>query len=259
MTWPTADKLRDLSRDEWIAKIVVLTDQVQHLTEAVQQWQAEIERLKPPPTWSRNSSPPPSRDWKAATPPGQPPGKKKRGAQPGHAKTERALVEDPDQVIEVRVRKCGGCGADLQAVAPARVMRRQVTELPIRKPVVIETQPHEVGCPACQRRQRGELPPGLEAERWLGPRLEAWVTYLHPVHPVGFDRLQTIRQDVFGVALSTGGEVAVLERAGVAAEPEATAIGEQVRASAVIQSDATSRRVNGRTHWAGVFVSPTGS
>lgn len=254
MTLPTPDKLRDLSRDELIAAILLLMERVSQL-------EAEVTVLKQKPpagASSRNSSQPPSRDWKADIPTGQRPRKKKRGAQPGHAKAERSLVEKPDQVIEARVTTCVGCGADLQAVTPERVVRRQVTELPILKPVVIETQQHEVCCPACQLRQRGELSAGPEAKRWLGPRLEALVTYLHQVHHVGFERLQTVLQDVFGVPLSTGGEVAVVERAGVAVESEAAAIGDQVRQSAVIRSDETSSRVNGRNYWEWVFVSQAG-
>jgi len=265
MPLPTPDQLRDLSRDELIAVILVLMEQVRQLTETVEQLtdtvaqlRAENEQLKHPPTSSRNSSQPPARDWKADNPTGQQARRKRRGAQPGHAKAERALVEKPDQVIEARVLTCTGCGADLQAVTPERVLRRQVTELPILKPVVIETRQHEVCCPVCELRQRGALPSGLEAGRWCGPRLEALVTYLHQVHHVGFERLQTVLLDVFGIALSLGGEVAVVERAGVAAEPEAAAIGEQVRASAVIQSDETSCRVNGHNHWEWVFVSLAG-
>lgn len=253
MTLPTPEKLRDLSRDELIAMILLLMERVNQL-------EAEVAALKQkPPTSSRNSSQPPSRDWKgdAPTGPRQRP-KKKQGAQPGHPKAERPLVENPDQVIEARVSTCAGCGADLQALTPERVVRRQITELPMLKPVVIETQQHEVCCPACQLRQRGELPAGLEAERWWGPRLEALVTYLHQVHHVGFERLQAVLLEVFGVPLSTGGEVAVVERAGLAAEPEAAAIGDQVRASAVIRSDETSSRVNGRNHWEWVFVSEAG-
>src|SRR3990172_13205533 len=130
MTLPTPEKLRDLSRDELTALILLLTEQVQQLTETVQQLQAEIERLKHPPTSSRNSSQPPSRDWKGDAPTGpRPRPKKKQGAQPGHPKAERALVENPDRVIEARVSTRAGYGADLQAVTPERVVRRQVTEL----------------------------------------------------------------------------------------------------------------------------------
>ena len=52
--------------------------------------------------------------------------------------------------------------------------------------------------------------------RWCGLRLEALVTYLHQVHHVGFERLQTVLLDVFGITLSLGGEVAMVERAGAA-------------------------------------------
>src|SRR5258707_12236304 len=69
MTLPTPDELRDLSRDELIAVILVLMEQVRQLPETVEQLQAENERLKPPPTSSHNSSQPPSRDWKADTRP----------------------------------------------------------------------------------------------------------------------------------------------------------------------------------------------
>src|SRR5450755_3298554 len=119
MSLPTVEQLHGLSREELLVllgqqaeQIARLTEQVRQLTEMVQQLQAEIERLKHPPTSSRNSSQPPSRDWKADSPPGQRPGKKKRGAQLGHAKAERSLVEQPDQVIEARVTTCAGCGAD---------------------------------------------------------------------------------------------------------------------------------------------------
>jgi len=266
MSLPTVEQLHGLPREELIAllgqqaeHIARLTEEIQQLAETVACLQAEVERLKHPPTSSRNSSQPPSRDWKGDAPSGSKrPRPKKPGAQAGHAKAERPLVENPDQVIEARVTTCAGCGADLQALVPERVVRRQVTELPVLKPVVIETQQYEVCCPACQLRQRGALPPGLEAERWWGPRLEALVTYLHQVHHVGFERLQTVLLDLFGVSLSTGGEVAIVERAGVAAGPEAAAVGEQVRQSAVIRSDETSGRVNGHNHWEWVFVSQAG-
>jgi transposase len=126
------------------------------------------------------------------------------------------------------------------------------------KPLILETQQDEVCCPHCQLRQKAELPAGLEAERFLGPRLEALVTYFHQVHHLGFQRLQQMLKDVLGVTLCTGSAVGVLERAGTAAEPEAKTIGERVRASTVIGSDESSCRVHGRNHWEWVFVSLAG-
>jgi transposase len=173
-------------------------------------------------------------------------------------KAERPLVEKPDKVIDVPVSVCTHCGTDLSAVAPQRTLRRQVTELPEIKPVVIETRQDEVVCPCCQQLQRGTLPEGLEATRQFGPRLEGLVTYFHHEHHMGFERTQTVLQDVLGLPLSEGGAVAIIERAGEAARPEAEAIGDQVRQSQVIGSDETSARVNGRNWWEWVFQSLAG-
>lgn len=170
----------------------------------------------------------------------------------------RPLVDHPDRVIESPVTTCTGCGADLHAVLPQRILRRQLTELPEIKPVVLETRQHEVICPGCGQLQHGILPEGLEATRQFGPRLEALVTYFHHEHHLGFARLQTVLADVLGISLSEGGAVAILERAGTAAQPEAAAIGARVRQSPVIGSDETSARVNGRNWWEWVFVSLAG-
>ena len=244
---PSVDTLRvsDLSREELIALI-------QRLFEEVRRLEAEVERLKQPPPTSHNSSQPPARDWKADRPKRQ--RRKKVGAKPGHAKAERPLVDQPEKVIEVWVETCAACGTGLLDQAPERVIRRQVTELPEIKPMVIETRQYAVRCPGCQRLQQGPLPEGLEASRRFGPRLEALVTYFHHEHHLGFERLCGVMRDVFGTSLSEGGAVAMVERAGEAAQPEAEAIGERVRQSAVIASDETSARVHGQNHWEWVFI-----
>lgn len=245
---PTADELNQLSQAELIALVV-------QLIERVRQLEAEVEALKKPPTNSRNSSQPPSRDWKGNRPTGS---GKKRGAQPGHVKAERPLVDQPTTVVHVPVTVCDHCGADLQHTPPTRTIRRQIVELPEIQAVILETQQDEVVCPDCQQVQTGVLPEGLEAIRQFGPRLEAWVTYLHHVQHVSFQRVQGILQDLLTLDLSGGGAVAILERAGAAAQPEAEAIGEAVRHGPVIGSDETSARVNGRNWWEWVFESQAG-
>lgn len=242
---PTADDLNQLSREELVTLVLLLVEEVQAL-------RAEVERLQGPPPTSRNSSQPPSRDWKANRPAKTGKG---RGAKPGHAVMTRPLVDTPDRLIEVAPDTCAQCGTDLQGLTPVRTIRRQITELPEIKPVVIETQQHEVECPGCHTLQRGELPAALATPRQFGPRLEALVTYLHHEHHISFERVQILAQAVLGLDLSEGGAVAILERAGTAAQPVADNIGDQVRHSAVIGSDETSARVHGRNHWEWVFVS----
>ena len=99
-----------------------------------------------------------------------------------------------------------------------------------------------------------EIAEGLEAGRYFGPRLEAIVTNLHHEHHVGYKRLCQMCDEMFGLTLSAGGAVSIVERAGQAAIAEAEAIGEQVRQSKVIGSDETSARVHGQNWWQWVFV-----
>ena len=164
------------------------------------------------------------------------------------------MVDNPNKVIEVYVDNCENCHFNLLDQVPERVTRRQITELPEVKPVVIETRQYEVLCPCCGKLQRGKLPEGLEAGRYFGPRLEAVVTDLHHEHHVGFKRLLKICEELFGLTLSAGGAVSIVERAGQAAQAEAEAIGERVRQSKVIGSDETSARVHGKNWWQWVLV-----
>ena len=100
MTLPTIEQLNQLTREELIALLVRLMVEYEAL-------RAEVDRLKQPASSSRNSSQPPSRDWKANR--GADKKRKKRGAQAGHVKAERALVDTPERVIEVKPVVCAEC------------------------------------------------------------------------------------------------------------------------------------------------------
>lgn len=241
-------QIEELSREELIALLYELMNRVHELEEKL--------RLKKAQTTSKNSSQPPSRDFKSE--------KKKRkrnrrkGAKFGHEKLERALVDNPSKVFYGLVGNCQKCQINLLDQVPVQVIRRQITELPEIKPVVIETQQYEVICPCCGERQRGKLPEGLEAGRYFGPRLEATVTILHHEHHVGFERLVGLCREIFNLSLSEGGAVSIIKRAGQAVAGEAEQIGEQVRQSKVIGSDETHARVHGDNWWQWVFVSEMG-
>ncbi len=235
----------ELTREELIVLVNELTNRVRELEEKL--------RLKRTPTTSKNSSQPPSRDFKSD--------KKKRkrnrkkGAKNGHEKQERALVENPDKVFYALVDNCQSCHVNLLDQVPVQIIRRQISELPEIKPVVIETQQYEVLCPCCGEVQRGKLPEGLEAWRYFGPRLEATVTMLHHEHHVGFERLVGLCSEIFNLPLSEGGAVSIVKRAGKAVLGEAEKIGEKVRHGKVVGSDETHARVHGINWWQWVFVS----
>jgi transposase len=229
---------------------------VQRLEAENQQLKAELAKAPPPPPTSHNSSQPPARDVKRNLATNRK--RKKHGPPFGHARQTRAWEAEPDRIIEGRVESCGYCQADLRGIEPRVVLRHQLTEVPPITPVVIETRQAEVVCPDCQRITRGELPAGLDGGRSFGPRLAATIVYLKHEQHLSYERVTQLCQDLFGVAISEGGASALVQRAGVAAQPVATEIGTQVVQSAVIGSDETSARVAGRTWWQWVFRSAVG-
>ncbi len=255
----TTEQLDKLTREELLEllkQLLPLVAEVERLRQRVEELEAENERLKNRSANSRNSSQPPSRDQKVNRPPKKK--RKKRGPPFGHQKFSRPLVDNPDRVIQLPATECEHCLADLSGVRPEDFERRQITELPTAKPIVIETRRHHTTCPHCLTLNRAILPEGLEAERCFGPNLEATVIFYKQTQHLSIERSVETMRDLHGVDLSEGAVASIIERAGKKAQPLAEAIKEQVIAGQVIRSDETSARVKAKNWWQWVFISENG-
>ena len=233
MTLPTTEQIAQLTHAELVALVTELIMAVQRLEAENQQLKAELAKAPPPPSREvkRNLA-----GQRAC---------KKHGPPFGHARQTRAWVGEPDRIIEAPVERWGHCQADLRGVEPRAVLRHPLTELPPITPVVMETRQAEVVCPECQQITRGALPAGLDSGRSVGPWLAATVVYLNHEQHLSYERVTQLCQALFGVAVREGGASAFMPRAGVAAQPGAPTIGEQVAQRAVIGSDETSGRADG--------------
>ena len=255
----TPEQIDLLPTEELRPLLKALLAEFESLRQRVAHLEAENERLKQQLTGStnsRNSSQPPSRDQKPDQPPNKP--KKKHGPRFGHQKFSRPLVDKPDRVVQVPVTECEHCHEDLSQVEPEDFTRRQITELPEVRPLVIETRQHQKTCPHCLKLNRGVLPEGLEAERFFGPNLEATVVFYKQTQHLSIERIVETMRNLHGVNLSEGAIVSILKRAGEKAAPAAEAIKEQVIRGEVIHSDETSARVEARNWWQWVFISQNG-
>jgi len=217
--------------------------------------EAELDKLRQPPPNSTNSSQPPSRDQKADRPRKK---RRKHGPPCGHAKYSRPLAENPDRVLTAPLTHCRQCRADLSGLEPEQIRRRQITELPQAKPIVIESRQHCLTCPHCQTPNQGLLPEGLEAERYFGPNPEATVVFYKQTQHLSCERIVQTMRDLHGVTLSEGAVSSILKRAGRQAAPVAEAIKQQVITGRVTRSDETRARVEARNWWQWVFLSEHG-
>lgn len=250
-----SSKLEKASRSDLLELISQMDEAFQKLLESHTQLVERVHELekseKKPKKTSKNSSSRPSSDRKASRPKVK--SLKKKGAKPGHVGQGRKRSE-PDVTIECKLEACTDCGKDLREISHQELGRSQVVELPPVQPVVVEAIRYGCKCPNCGEEQEASYPDGLERERVFGNRVETTVAYLHEVHHVSYNRLKTVLDLLFGLGISNGALVNIVQRVAAKLGPEAEKILEKVRNSTIVQSDETGARVDGRNQWQWVFV-----
>jgi len=130
-------------------------------------------------------------------------------------------------------------------------------DLPPSTPVVTEAHVLAVWCPRCHQETVGSGPEGFRAATQFGPRVLALAAWLHEVHHVAYARMTDLFRDAFGLRSSEGALAAAVGRIGLALQPAAAAIGEEVRTSPIVGSDETGARVDGANWWEWVFQTAT--
>jgi transposase len=202
---------------------------------------------------ARNSSLPPSQSPPANRKPSATPPQKK-GPRRGHPGTSRRRAE-PTLIVTCRPQRCTGCGADLGCVSGHARNRSQQVELPPFSPTVVEMVCYRCFCPACGQANTAPYPPGWDPNQTFGPRLQAALAYLHHHQHISYERLCGLLSDLFGLSLSEGAVASALARTQRALSPHYEAIAQKVRQSAVVGSDETRQRVEGRSCWGWVVQS----
>ena len=230
---------RDRQLAEATARIAALEAQVKEL----------LARLGPKATPQNSSRRPPG-------PQGQPPRRRAKGKPKRPGFFRRALHPDPDRVVDGQVAACRrGGGAVLALVAVREHDHHELVEKRVRV-----TRVRRAVC-ACARggtRTVAESPASLGPADLLGPRLRGFLVLLRHHLDAPYRRLRT-RLRRLGLRLSEGFLVAAIERAADDLASVVKAIEAEIRASAVILSDETGRRVDGRNGWVWLSARPTRS
>ena len=238
------DTLAQFSKDELIAQIEALTEQIDVLTKRVEALEAELGK---PPKTPDNSSVPPSQGHKAS---GESEPKPK--AKP-HAGSHRPLHPNPTRRRNVLADRCEHCRADVRAVPQAAVHAYDRIEIPEIVPDVTRITLHGGVCPCCARRFKAAAPEGLEPGSPFGPNLRAFVLYLRFAQAIPFERLARLISDLLGLEISEGALANMLEASGSAFAHQTSLIRDRLLSGTILQSDETSARVGKKTWWTWVF------
>src|SRR5919202_4686000 len=211
---------------------------------------------------STNSSCSPSSD-PPQTPvrPKPPPSGRKRGGQPGHRGTFRALlpVEQVDEIVVLEPERCRHCGQPFPGTATGRrgrAWRHQVVELLPLAVQVTEYQMTVRRCAPCGKRTRAALPDGVP-RRPLGTRLTAVVALLSGRYRLSRREVRQMLQDLWafrGSLGAVGRQEQVQSAALVPVVEEAQAV---VQQAAVVNIDETGWRQEQARAWLWTVVTAT--
>lgn len=224
------------------ARIAQLETRVAQLTEQV----AELLRRlgqdsgnsnKPP-----SSDPPGNRAARRAQNAAKKKGERKRGGQPGHKGTRRALLP-PDQVDEVKdyfPDECENCWRPLPKVTDPNAKRYQTTELPPITPHTTEHRRHEVQCPCCKHKTRAAYDPKKIPSSPFGPRLTSIISVLTGAYHLSRRDAAGVLDDLCGVKLSLGAISESEERVSEAVKPAVDEAWAEAKRADVKHTDGTS-------------------
>jgi transposase len=242
-------ELETFSKEELIQLILMLQDEIEAL-------KLKIEKNQKPPTSSKNSSQPPSRDQKGNLPTRR--RRHRHGPPIGHEKHERKFIARPDRTVMLRTKTCCKCHSDLSNETSQLIDVNQITELPHAPAQVVEVRQYAVTCRECGATQVEEPPAGLEMNRRFGSRLEATVVYYRQEQHMSYARTQKALLDLHQVEISQGGIDEIMKRAGKWAMGKLEQIQESIRQSQVVHCDETSNRIDGANAWEWVFCTVNG-
>jgi len=134
-----------------------------------------------------------------------------QGQGQAHVGAHRPLHANPTARRDVFASACQGCGADVSCVAQSPCEAYDRVEIPEIKPDVTRVSLHGGVCPCCAKRFKAEPPEGLEPGSPFGPNLRAFVIYLRSVQGIPLARLSHVLRDLFGLDISEGALVNILD------------------------------------------------
>lgn len=246
------EELIDRQAPEAQTIIRALLAQIETLKARIAALEAELAAAKKTP-W--NSSLPPSTEHPHAKPaPRKPESKKKRGGQPGHAKSERPLIptEQCDDVQPLKPTECRRCGSTLWGNDP-EPLRHQVWELPQIKPHVTEYQRHRLCCPDCGERTCAPLPPGVPAGQ-SGPRLVAFTGLVMASFRQSKRRAALFLETLLGQPCCPALTVKMQSQVTAAVEPAYKELAAQLPGQAQVSIDESPTKEGTSKAWLWTFV-----
>jgi transposase len=224
---------------------------VEGLVERIEQLETRVEGFENQQSKnSRNSSKPPSGDgFGKRTRSLRVKSERASGGQPEHPGTTLEWSAQVDWLVKHPVGQCQGCGASLVDEPVARIIARQVYDLP---PLKLEVSEHQVEvkcCPGCGLENQGQFPADVGYPVQYGPVIKGVMVYLMEGQLLPSERTREVLDEVFEASVSEGTLYNAREDCFERLEPISAALETDLQQAGVEHFDETGFRVNGKLWW----------
>ena len=176
---------------------------------------------------------------------------KKPGRKLGHPGACRAAPERIDAHCPHRLKACPECGTAVGK--PIREHTRLIEDIPPVTPRVPAHTIHGYWCGHCKKIVTPKVTAAL-AHSSLGLRFVVYTAWLHYLVGVSVGNCVKIAAVSLGFTVSAGGLTQAWKNLAMVLEGQYDAIGQAIRASAVLHADETGWRINGVTCWLWAFA-----
>ena len=258
----STSELKQLSKQKLIQIILQLSKSIcdfhqnnkkleqynQKLEQKIKELENQLKKLNKD---SNTSSKPPSQDIHKQNKKNQSLRKKsdkKTGGQNGHQGTNRAQVNNPDEIIKCEPKQCSKCGESLHNQHGIISEKRQERDIPPINVTITEYQQIKKQC-KCGCINRGKFPNHIKSYVQIGDNAQAFLIYLNIAQLIPFKRLKNIADDLFGFPISEGSIDNILNRAEKRGNPLHKMIMNIVKSGKWVGSDETGIRIEGHRDW----------
>lgn len=245
--WQAVDQLA-----AFVAQLADRDAEIERLTRRNEELENELrEAVEQMGKSSRNSSKPPSSDSPAQRKNRRkkPRSARRKGAQPGHDKHERALHPELGATATpcyLPPSTCG-CGGAV-AIESEPFVRHQVFDIPVVRFSFVEHRLYRGRCTACAKVHCATTPDSVPSGQ-MGPNLVALITHLAGEFHLSIRDIQRFLREHYSLEFSTG---AIAQAPGLALPALAVPygeIGDFVRRQPVAHADETRHFRNSSTYW----------
>jgi len=202
MSKPALDLTQPAPKPQSLEEAQQLIELLWQLLADLSRRQSELEEQLA--TTSENSSQPPSQDSpkQRAERLSKKPSGRMKGAQAGHEKYERALLDESEVDRIERYYPPSHCACGGQVVMDG-YRRHQVFDVPEVRYHVVEHRCYQGRCAACKARQNAALPDDVPRGQ-MGPGLIAWISLLNSQYHLSLRQIESLLAEQWQLTFSLG-------------------------------------------------------